>query len=75
METYIVSTSHRSREKLFRLITARNGYYATNENGFTGENIYSVPIDKLPEIMNIKGIKKFNPTGKELGERISFNNW
>jgi len=74
MNEYIVCTSHRSREKLFRIIAPQKGFYAvTPDYKITGEDIYSVPVEKIPEILEITGIRKFNAKNKEVCDRISFN--
>ena len=67
---YIVATSHRAREKLFRIIGKRPGLYATIGYKPTGEDIYTCTEAEQPEVLKIKGIRKFNPKGKEVNERF-----
>jgi len=69
---YIVSTSHRAREKLFRTIGKRPGLYATIGYKPTGEDIYTCTEAELPDVLKIKGIRKYSPKEKELNERIKF---
>lgn len=47
-------TSHRSREKLQRLIGKTQGYFSWKRRG----SWYECPDDKLEEVLKIKGIKK-----------------
>lgn len=70
---YIVSTSHRSRQKLKQIIGESSGFYAIKNRGFTGEDIYECTNDQLPEVLKIKGIRKFNPNGKELFKKWDLN--
>lgn len=71
--SWVIASSHRSREKLHKLIGKSNGFY---DNTFTvGHDYYPVTAEHLAAALTIKGIKLVKrPQPQRYSKRHSFLN-
>lgn len=69
--TWVIASSHRSREKLHTIIGKSNGFY---DNTFrVGHDYYPVTADHLDAALAIKGIKLVkHPQPERYSKRHSF---
>ena len=62
---FVLCNSHRARDKLFRLIGRRDGYYVADlSSRLHHRGIYAVTQSELDQARSIKGIRKLRDSSK-----------